>query len=655
MPSFNLKAKFAATTGAMILAATMIITSFLTHRQERTIRSELQIRAETLTENLAYNCQLPLVTENEMALRRLATGLLKGKEVAYVQFEDANGRRLVHVGESHGDTTQTVGTPDPWTLQQGTRSTWVDTPGGPHYLEVMAPVVLEANSGDDDAKYDTQWKKVSSEDELLGTVRMGMTTVDAEQRVAEMRSQATLLGLMIALISSIAAAIIIHMMTRPLSQLMEGNRRVARGDFSMRLKARSTDEFGRLSRSWNQMADEIQRSRELADRYLDSLRENTDQLEEANRSLKRSNAEIAKVSQMKSEFLAVMSHELRTPLNGIIGFSEVLLDQKFGKLNEKQMRFAENTRGCGRHLLSLINDILDLSKVEAGKVRVHAELFDLPTSLEEIQNLVRNGAEKKGVAVKCDAVPEVQPDTDPKLFRQIMFNLLSNAIKFTPSGGSVDVRVRCLTADELRNEPVTRAMPQGGRDEIPEGELVLVEVHDTGIGVAPEDYDKLFVAFQQVDTSYARRQEGTGLGLALTRKIVRLLRGDIWFTSREGEGSCFLFYLPLSFHHDEIGETARVAFRPQAIEDLEESAIATTQTTWQAQQETTEVPMEALWPWGDEPHPDQDLFAEAAEAAEVSGEAEATQPAGKAKAKAEAKAKNKDGARESVASIGRET
>jgi hypothetical protein len=198
-------------------------------------------------------------------------------------------------------------------------------------------------------------------------------------------------------------------------------------------------------------------------------------------------------------------------------------------------------------------------------------------------------------------------------------------------------------------------MPQGGRDEIPEGELVLVEVHDTGIGVAPEDYDKLFVAFQQVDTSYARRQEGTGLGLALTRKIVRLLRGDIWFTSREGEGSCFLFYLPLSFHHDEIGETARVAFRPQAIEDLEESAIATTQTTWQAQQETTEVPMEALWPWGDEPHPNQDLFVEAAEAAEVSGEVEATQPAGKAKAKAAAKAKNKDGARESVASIGRET
>jgi len=589
MPSFNLKAKFAATTGVMILAATMIITSFLTHRQERTIRSELQIRAETLTENLAYNCQLPLVTENEMALRRLAAGLLKGKEVAYVQFEDANGRVLVHVGET---LEQVAGDPEglePWTLEQGTRSTWIGAPGGPHYLDVLAPVVLEANSGDDN----TQWKKVSDEDELLGQVHVGMTTVAAEQRVAEMRSQATMLGLLIALVSSLVAAVVIHMMTRPLSQLMEGNRRVARGDFSMRLKVRTSDEFERVAESWNQMADEIQRSRELADRYLESLRENADELEEVNRSLKRSNAEIAKVSQMKSEFLAVMSHELRTPLNGIIGFSEVLLDEKFGKLNIKQKRFAENTRSCGRHLLSLINDILDLS-----------EPFDLPTALEEIQNLVRGVAQKKGVEVRCAEIPVVQPDTDAKLFRQVMFNLLSNAIKFTPAGGSVDVRVRCLTAEELRNEPVTRAMPQGGRDDIPEGELMLIEVQDTGIGVAPEDYDKLFVAFQQVDTSYARRQEGTGLGLALTRKIVRLLRGDIWFTSHEGEGSCFLFYLPLSFHHDEIGETTRVAFRPQVIEELEETQLTSLAPEWIHEPNRADSPRgEAeAWPWGESMH-----------------------------------------------------
>jgi signal transduction histidine kinase len=505
----------------------------------------------------------------------------------------------VHVGASVDSSTHEPPGLEPWTLQQGTRSTWIGSPDGPHYLDVLAPVVLEANSGDDNM----QWKKISSEDELLGQVRVGMTTQEAEERVARMRSQATLLGLIIALVSSIVAAIIIHMMTRPLSQLMEGNRRVARGDFSLRLKVRSRDEFGRLAESWNQMADEIQRSRELADRYLESLRENAEELEEVNRSLKRSNAEIAKVSQMKSEFLAVMSHELRTPLNGIIGFSEVLLDEKFGKMNDKQKRFAENTRSCGRHLLSLINDILDLSKVEAGKVRVHAESFDLATSIEEIQSLVRNVAQKKGVDIHCSDVPDVQPDTDPKLFRQVMFNLLSNAIKFTPSGGSVDVRVRCLTAEELRNEPVTRAMPQGARDDIPEGELLLVEVQDTGIGVAPEDYDKLFVAFQQVDTSYARRQEGTGLGLALTRKIVRLLRGDIWFTSHEGEGSCFLFYLPLSFHHDEIGETTRVAFRPQVIEELEDSSIVPRQSPWTRDVTADPNRGEEAWPWGAEPRP----------------------------------------------------
>jgi len=299
-----------------------------------------------------------------------------------------------------------------------------------------------------------------------------------------------------------------------------------------------------------------------------------------------------------------MSHELRTPLNGIIGFSEVLLDQKFGRLNKKQSRFAENTLSCGRHLLSLINDILDLSKVEAGKVQVHAEPFELPASLEEIQDLVRNAAVKKGVDINCGEVPEVSPDTDPRLFRQVMFNLLSNAIKFTPSGGKVTIQVRCLTAEELRNEPVSRAMPQGGRDEIPDGEHMLVEVQDTGIGVAPEDYDKLFVAFQQVDTSYARRQEGTGLGLALTRKVVRLLRGDIWFTSREGEGSCFLFYLPLSFHHDEAGETTRIAFRQEVVEELAEPAVEAAATT-DPQTEIVAVldgsQSEELWPWGDLP------------------------------------------------------
>ncbi|MFQ5600945.1 MAG: ATP-binding protein [Candidatus Krumholzibacteriia bacterium] len=612
MPSLNLKAKFAVVTGVMILAVATIITTFLTRQQEATIRDELLRRAVALTENLAYNCQLPLVTENTTSLRRLANGLLKDGEVRYVQFQDAAGAVVVRVGGVDMDSLRVGGVSGVQEHTDGTRSTWLHTASGVKYLDVYAPVtVLASREGD----ILSSRQQVDGE-EHLGNVRVGMTTQGAEERIAAMRRLATLLGVAIALAGSLLAAAAIHFMTRPLGLLMEGNRRVARGDFSVRLQVRSRDEFGRLARSWNQMADEIQRSRELANSYLESLRQNADDLEEANRALQLKNAEIAKVSRMKSEFLAVMSHELRTPLNGIIGFSEVLLDQKYGRLNEKQRRFASNTLTSGRHLLTLINDILDLSKIEAGKMQVAPTPFDLQQSLEEIQSLVRNLATKKGVEVRCEEVPASTPVTDAKLFRQVMFNLLSNAIKFTPSDGRVDITVRCLGGRVLRNETISRAMQAGRREAIPDRQLVLVEVQDTGVGIAPEDYEKIFVAFQQIDTSYARRQEGTGLGLALTRQIVRLLGGDIWFTSRLGEGSRFMFYVPLQF-----GDEDTTVARAPGDEDRGDAAAdagpaAADEPAEQRFEEVLDnerMMARALWPWGDRvaSHPHAGSQAEA--------------------------------------------
>jgi signal transduction histidine kinase len=295
------------------------------------------------------------------------------------------------------------------------------------------------------------------------------------------------------------------------------------------------------------MADEIQRSRELADSYLALLRANAEHLEQANRALQQSNSELAKASRMKSEFLAVMSHELRTPLNVIIGFSEVLLDQQFGELNSKQARYTDNVLSSGRHLLSLINDILDLSKVEAGRMKVAPEPFDLRQTLDEIHSLVRNLATRKDLQVHCGDVPAVTPITDPKIFRQVMLNLLSNAIKFTPAGGQVEFAVRCMDGRALRSDPVASALPPQRQLAIVPRQVLVVQVRDTGIGIAPEDHEKIFQAFQQVDASYARRQEGTGLGLALSRKLVTLLGGDIWFASTPNEGSTFWFYVPFEW------------------------------------------------------------------------------------------------------------
>ncbi|UCE01999.1 MAG: HAMP domain-containing protein [Candidatus Latescibacterota bacterium] len=594
-PRLNLKAKFAVVTGAGILAAAMVITTFLTHQQGATIREELARRAVALTENLAYNCQLPLVTQNTTSLQRLGIGVLKDAEVAYVQFHDSRGAVVVRVGAVDWEAMQPVDPENPPSIAGETRTVWRRDADGVRYLDVRVPVTLEPTGEQDILAANRRIDRA----ENVGSVRVGMTTQAAEQRIAGMKQLATLLGIAIAMVASLAAAWVIHTMIRPLAQLMEGNRRVARGDFSLRLQVGSGDEFGRLAGSWNQMADEIQRSRELADSYFDTLRANAEDLEEANRALQLKNDEIAKVSRMKSEFLAMMSHELRTPLNGIIGFSEVLLDEKFGDLNEKQKRFTQNTLTSGRHLLRLISDLLDLSKIEAGRMEIAPAEFHLPTAFDEIEALVRSLAAKKGVALHFDEIPACSALTDVKLFKQVMVNLLSNAIKFTPAEGRVDVRVRCVDGRELRAEPISHAMPSKRRDAIPDQELLRVEVRDTGVGIAPEDHEKIFLAFHQSDSSYTRHQEGTGLGLALTRRVVRLLGGDIWFTSQPDEGSCFIFYV-MREYDDSVQE------RVEPVSQAAETTPPRSEVVDQVEQSTESTPdidsetrtERALWPWG---------------------------------------------------------
>jgi GAF domain-containing protein len=226
-------------------------------------------------------------------------------------------------------------------------------------------------------------------------------------------------------------------------------------------------------------------------------------------------------SQHKSEFLANMSHELRTPLNAIIGFSEVLSDRMFGELNEKQEEYLKDIYASGTHLLSLINDILDLSKIEAGRMELELTDFDLPTAIDNALMLVRERAGRRSIALHTNIDTRLgQIQADERKVRQVVLNLLSNAIKFTPEGGRIEVG----------------AVPKDG--------LVEVSVSDTGIGIAPEDQEKVFEEFRQVGTA-AKKVEGTGLGLTLCRKFVELHGGKIWVKSQESMGSTFAFTLPV--------------------------------------------------------------------------------------------------------------
>jgi signal transduction histidine kinase len=227
-------------------------------------------------------------------------------------------------------------------------------------------------------------------------------------------------------------------------------------------------------------------------------------------------------SRHKSEFLANMSHELRTPLNAIIGFSEVLSERMFGDLNEKQEEYLRDIHASGQHLLSLINDILDLSKIEAGRMELEPTAFDLPTAIENALTLVRERAARRGIALHQAVDQRLdQIRADERKIKQVLLNLLSNALKFTPEGGRIDVRAGLVDG------------------------MAEVSVADTGIGIAPEDQEAVFEEFRQVGTA-AKKVEGTGLGLALSRKFIELHGGRIWVTSQVGVGATFTFTLPLS-------------------------------------------------------------------------------------------------------------
>jgi len=240
------------------------------------------------------------------------------------------------------------------------------------------------------------------------------------------------------------------------------------------------------------------------------------------REIEQKGRELEAASRHKSEFLANMSHELRTPLNAIIGFSEVLAERMFGDVNDKQAEYLADILESGRHLLSLINDILDLSKIEAGRLELEPTSFDLPMTVENTLILVRERAERRNVKLSRvidDRLGAIR--ADERKIKQVLLNLLSNALKFTPESGHIDVRA---------------AMDDGG---------VRVSVSDTGIGIAPEDQQAVFEEFRQVGAS-SRKVEGTGLGLAISRKLIELHGGKLWVESVVGEGSTFTFTLPVS-------------------------------------------------------------------------------------------------------------
>ncbi len=306
-------------------------------------------------------------------------------------------------------------------------------------------------------------------------------------------------------------------LVRPVKQMRTAAARIGAGAYDERIELRRRDELGGLADELNGMAASLQASvQSLEQKVEERTRDLATAL--AERDEKSHLLEVA--SRHKSEFLANMSHELRTPLNAIIGFSQVLRQRLFGEINPKQEEYLDDILSSGNHLLSLINDVLDLSKVEAGQVELEVATFSLREALERGVVMVREPAMKRGVQLSFEPAPDVDlVDGDERRLRQVIYNLLSNAVKFTPQDGSIVVATARVNGE------------------------IQVSVTDTGPGIAPDDHERIFEEFQQTDVGVQQR-DGTGLGLALSKRLVELHGGRIWVESQPGHGSRFVFTLP---------------------------------------------------------------------------------------------------------------
>ena len=335
-------------------------------------------------------------------------------------------------------------------------------------------------------------------DEAFGSVRAAIL-------------RTALLLLMGLILSVLASLYLVRRMLTPIQALQAGAARIGAGALDQRIDVRTGDELEALAEQFNAMAAQLRES------YADLEQK----VEDRTREVAEKSRELELASQHKSEFLANMSHELRTPLNAILGFSEVLLERMFGDLNDKQEEYLRDVLTSGQHLLALINDILDLSKVEAGRMDLELDEFSLPEALEHGLTMLRERASNHGIALELTVDPAVDLiQADERKVKQVVFNLLSNAVKFTPDGGRIDVSARA------------------------DGDDVLIAVRDSGIGISPEDQALLFEEFRQVGEG-ARQVEGTGLGLALSKRFVELHGGEIKVESALGVGSTFTVTLPM--------------------------------------------------------------------------------------------------------------
>ena len=336
---------------------------------------------------------------------------------------------------------------------------------------------------------------------------------------------------------------------KPILDIEEASKRVAHGDFSRPASVMSRDEIGELALEFNKMAERLDEyysalGKKVEDRTEELMAANSE-LSQKKAELEDKNEELSRVNRMKTLFLANVSHELRTPLNSIIGFSELLQEKSFGELNEKQTQYSKFIHASGTHLLHLINSILDLSKIEAGRMDLAKEKFSVSELIGDAVGSVRPIAHKRNIGIDVkETRASIMITADRSKLKQVMLNLLSNAVKFNIEDGKV------IVDWGVKEEPKGMTV----------GKSFYIEVTDTGMGIKEEDIKRLFTEFEQLDASITREHGGTGLGLALTKKLVELHGGNIRVESEHGKGCKFIVTVP-----QEPGEVEVASLNPEPV------------------------------------------------------------------------------------------
>ena len=392
-----------------------------------------------------------------------------------------------------------------------------------HYLRddlpgEFTPPQVEGDSHRFEAGHLVLFRQIRRDGETIGTIYLQADLHEVSARLLRTIGLGIIAIVAASCVGFFLSSKLQHVISGPILHLARTARLISeKRDYTVRADKYSEDEVGLLTEDFNDMLSRI------AEQDV-AVRAAKERAEEASRA--------------KSEFLANMSHELRTPLNAIIGFSEVLLEKMFGELNDRQEEYLNDILSSGEHLLSLINDILDLAKVESGKVELQPSLFDLRQVLEGSLMMVKERALAHGITLSLESADDVETVVgDERKVKQILFNLLSNAMKFTPNAGQVGIRAHAVDG------------------------AVQIAVWDTGVGIAPADQDCIFEEFRQVGSGLTGKTEGTGLGLALTRKFVALHGGTISVQSALEQGSTFTFTLPMAEAADETSPAERPAAR----------------------------------------------------------------------------------------------